>query len=140
MILAFRMEVMSKSSPPVEDALQGQRIQRMKEKIAQKAFIEVILQILFAIIVFSISYVNRDERAFRLKNNIDNFLYRSTKTQFGFSKVSWKHLIISNDMSIYTNKTPSYISLKHISMAEVPKGKMALPDFLNLKTAVTNPH
>jgi hypothetical protein len=57
---------MSKSSPPVEDTLQGQRIQRMKEKIAQKAFVEVILQILFAIIVFSISYVNRDERAFRL--------------------------------------------------------------------------
>ena len=101
MILAFRMEVMSKSSPPVEDALQGQRIQRMKEKIAQKAFIEVILQILFAIIVFSISYVNRDERAFRLKNNIDNFLYRSTKTQFGFSMVSWKHFIINDDMSIY---------------------------------------
>jgi hypothetical protein len=102
MFLAFRMEVMSKSSPPVEDVLQGQRIQRMKEKIAQKAFVEVILQILFAIIVFSISYVNRDERAFRLKNNIDNYLYRSTKTQFGFSKVSWTNFIISIYMSIYS--------------------------------------
>ncbi|XP_052071968.1 uncharacterized protein LOC127710241 [Mytilus californianus] len=85
--LSFRMEVMSKSGPPVEDALQHQRIKRMKEKIAQQAFIEVILQILFAAVIFSISYVNRDDRFYRQKASIDNYLYACSKSQFGFSKV-----------------------------------------------------
>lgn len=79
---------MSKSGPPVESALQDQRIKRMKEKIAQQAFIEVILQILFAAVIFSISYVNRDDRFYRQKENIDNYLYACSKTQYGFSKVS----------------------------------------------------
>jgi hypothetical protein len=57
MFLAFRMEVMSKSSPPIEDALQGQRIQRMKEKIAQKAFVNATFNNISVILWWSVLLV-----------------------------------------------------------------------------------
>jgi hypothetical protein len=69
-------------------ALRKKRRQICREKTAKRAFINLMLQVLFAMLVFSISYMNRDERAYLLKANIENQLYISSKYQFGFSKVS----------------------------------------------------
>jgi len=63
------------------------RLQRQMEIRAQEVFVQLILYVIFAFIIYSISYINRDQRSFYLKDNIYNSLYKSNKHQFGFSKV-----------------------------------------------------
>lgn len=84
----MKMAVLSVGQQLPAAVLRKKRRQIHKEKTAKRAFINLILQGLFAMLVFSISYMNRDERAYLLKANIENQLYTSTKYQYGFSKVS----------------------------------------------------
>ena len=84
----MKMAVHSVGTQLPAAVLRKKRRQIYKEKTAKRAFINLILQVLFAMLVFSISYMSRDERAYLLKANIENQLYISSKYQFGFSKVS----------------------------------------------------
>ncbi|VDI61828.1 polycystin 2 [Mytilus galloprovincialis] len=85
---AFRHEVLSKAEPPAEEKLNKQREIIKLQTRAKSVFREVILYTVFAIIVYCISYLNRDDRAYIMKLNIDNHIYESSKVQFGFSKVN----------------------------------------------------
>jgi len=83
------MAVLSSTESTLLDHVEERKHQRKKEKIAKEAFMKFALHILFALILFSISYINRDQRSFYIKTHIENQLYTSSKYNLGFSKVSF---------------------------------------------------
>lgn len=83
------MAVLSSTESTLLDHVEERKCQRKKEKIAKEAFMRFSLHILFALILFSISYINRDQRMFNIKSHIENQLYTSSKYTLGFSKVSF---------------------------------------------------
>ena len=85
------MEVLTSVGSPISENVEERKKQRMKEKTAKEAFLKFALHILFAVILFSISYVNRDQRSFLIKTHIEKHLYTSSKYHLGFSKVSCKY-------------------------------------------------
>ena len=85
----FKLAVLSSTESTLLDHVEERKRQRKKEKIAKEAFMKFALHILFALILFSISYTNRDQRSFYIKTHIENHLYTSSKYNLGFSKVSF---------------------------------------------------
>lgn len=82
------MDVLSKNEPPPASQLDKMRERRKKEMEAHRVFFELILYLLYVFVLYSISYVNRDQRSFYMKTNIVDYLVKNTKTQLGFSKVN----------------------------------------------------
>ncbi|XP_063447031.1 polycystin-1-like protein 2 [Mytilus trossulus] len=82
----FKMAILSNSVS--EQRMEERKQQLKKEKTAKDAFLKFVIHIIFAAILFSISYVNRDQRAFNVKTHISNQLYTSDKAKCGFSKVT----------------------------------------------------
>ncbi|XP_069123236.1 polycystin family receptor for egg jelly-like isoform X2 [Argopecten irradians] len=85
--LSFRMDVLSSNSPPSAEMLEKTRIQRLHEMKAREVFLELLLYGIFAFVIYSISFVNRDQRSYNLKTNIYDSLVAPSKTHLGFSKV-----------------------------------------------------
>jgi len=85
--LDFRHEILSRGEPPPEEALNKQRNLMKSERRAKAVFREVLLYATFAVVVYFISYLNRDDRSYQMKLNIDSLIYDSNKYHFGFSKV-----------------------------------------------------
>ncbi|KAJ8318205.1 hypothetical protein KUTeg_003296 [Tegillarca granosa] len=76
-----------------DEEYQRDQLIKMKEQIKQKSrakrtLIELLMYCIYVFAVFSISYVNRDDRSYMLNEHIRKELIDSSKTQFGFSKVS----------------------------------------------------
>lgn len=88
------MAVISAGKTMDSNALKKKRRQLQKEKEAKRAFINLVLQVVFACLMYTISYLSRDQRAYLLKANIENQLFQSNKYQFGFSKVSYLWIIV----------------------------------------------
>lgn len=68
----------------------------MKERLlmemrAKAVLLQLIAYAVYAFVVYSISFVNRDQRSFNFKYTMDNYLVTSTKYHFGFSKVKVYH-------------------------------------------------
>ncbi|XP_021376367.1 uncharacterized protein LOC110465104 isoform X2 [Mizuhopecten yessoensis] len=85
--LSFRMDVLSSNSPPSTEMLEKTRTQRLNEMKAREVFMELVLYGIFAFVIYSISFVNRDQRSYNLKSNIYESLVAPSKTHLGFSKV-----------------------------------------------------
>ncbi|XP_033737918.1 polycystic kidney disease protein 1-like 2 [Pecten maximus] len=85
--LSFRQDVLSEKDEDAENAVARAREQRLKEQRAMMVFIELLFYAVFAFIVYSISYVNRDQRSFALKDNIYRGL-NDSYGQFGYGKIS----------------------------------------------------
>ncbi|XP_060073664.1 uncharacterized protein LOC132553437 [Ylistrum balloti] len=85
--LSFRMDVLSSNSPPSAEMLEKTRIQRLNELKAREVFMELLLYGIFAFVIYSISFVNRDQRSYNLKTNIYDSLVAPSKSHLGFSKV-----------------------------------------------------
>ncbi|XP_033737951.1 uncharacterized protein LOC117325653 isoform X2 [Pecten maximus] len=85
--LSFRMDVLSSNSPPSSEMLEKTRIQRLHEIKAREVFMELLLYGIFAFVIYSISFVNRDQRSYNLKTNIYDSLVAPSKSHLGFSKV-----------------------------------------------------
>lgn len=57
--------------------------------MAHSVFFELIFYFIFVISVFSVSYGNRDQRAYRTKHHLDNLLYSASgDAPFPFESVS----------------------------------------------------
>ncbi|XP_060073681.1 polycystin-1-like protein 2 [Ylistrum balloti] len=85
--LCFREDILSEKDESKDNEMAKARDQCLKEQRAVKVFIELLFYVVFAFIIYSISYVNRDQRSFALKDNI----YRSLNDsygQYGYGKIS----------------------------------------------------
>ncbi|KAK3103729.1 hypothetical protein FSP39_021426, partial [Pinctada imbricata] len=67
---------------------------RKEEVKAKKAMARLFIYLGYMLVLYSISYVNRDQRAFLLKNHVDKQLNTNSKSQTGFSSVSGKKMWI----------------------------------------------
>ncbi|OWF39370.1 Polycystic kidney disease protein 1-like 2 [Mizuhopecten yessoensis] len=85
--LSFRREVLSEKDDVADDTVEKAREQRLKEQRALTVFLELLFYIVFAFIVYSISYVNRDQRSFALKDHIYRGL-NDSNGQFGYGKIT----------------------------------------------------
>lgn len=81
------MQVLSKAGPPSEEVIARERKLQMKMKEAKRAFTLLLLHVFFAAVLFCIGYINRDQRGYTYKNHVDNMLFESSKSQYGFNKV-----------------------------------------------------
>lgn len=69
--------------------LKKARRRRQEEQVAHSVFFGLIFYIIFVICVFSVSYGNRDQRAYRTKQHLDNLLYSANgDAPFPFESVS----------------------------------------------------
>ncbi|XP_069123241.1 polycystin family receptor for egg jelly-like [Argopecten irradians] len=84
--LCFRQDVLSEKDADAENSVAKEREQRLNEQRAMIAFIELLFYAVFAFIVYSISYVNRDQRSFALKDTIYRGL-NDSNGQFGYGQV-----------------------------------------------------
>ena len=81
------MQVLAHAGPPSAEIMERDRQEVQKRKQAKDAFIKLLLHIFFAVVLFCISYINKDQRGYLYKSHIDSLLYESSKYQYGFSKV-----------------------------------------------------
>ncbi|KAK3090330.1 hypothetical protein FSP39_010980 [Pinctada imbricata] len=92
--LALWNDVIMKNKKTSEEELKKVRKRREQELRAMDALMNLIMYGVFVFILYSISYVNRDQRSFFLKNNVDNYLHAHGFGQVGFSSVNgreqWK--------------------------------------------------
>jgi ABC-type spermidine/putrescine transport system permease subunit I len=87
-IAAFVNGIFNKSEPPPQSDLEKLREKRKQELRAQEALLNLIFYAVFMFIIYSISYIERDHRAFFMKSNVENYLVANGYGQMGFSGVS----------------------------------------------------
>lgn len=92
--------VVMKTEENAKSEIDKRRKQLLKERIAKRAFLNLLVQFLFTTLVMVISYLSRDERSYLLKANIENQLHLASKYQFGFEKVK---------ISLYFKVLPSCV-------------------------------
>lgn len=91
-IVAFVNGIFNKSEPPPQSDLEKLRAKRKQELRAQEALMNLIFYAIFMFIIYSISYIERDHRAFFMKSNLENYLVGHGYGQLGFSGV---HIFVS---------------------------------------------
>ncbi|XP_061167307.1 polycystin-1-like protein 2 isoform X1 [Saccostrea echinata] len=86
--MAFVNGIFNKSEPPPQSDLEKLRQKRKQELKAQEALMNLIFYAIFMFVIYSISYVERDHRAFFMKSNVDNYLVGHGNGQLGFSGIN----------------------------------------------------
>lgn len=80
----------TKAPEPVpQDVLKAARKRREQEQLAHRVFLELIIYIIFVFFIFSITFGNRDKRAYQTNQHLDNLLYSAGgHAPFPFEAVS----------------------------------------------------
>lgn len=86
-IVVLRKQILGRQEPTLDQDVKKFRNRRQQEMNARRVFRELLIYCLFAFIVFSISYIHKDQRSFSLKNNINNMLIQDSMSKNKFSKV-----------------------------------------------------
>lgn len=86
-IVVLRKQILGRQEPTLDQDVKKFRTRRQQEMNARRVFRELLIYCLFAFIVFSISYIHKDQRSFSLKNNINNMLIQDSMSKNKFSKV-----------------------------------------------------
>jgi hypothetical protein len=81
------MNELIKKDPPTEGDIKCMRRKLREQKEAKLAFRRTTTFILFMLVIFSISFHERDTRAFALKSNVENYILADGYGQFGFAAV-----------------------------------------------------
>ncbi|KAK3090552.1 hypothetical protein FSP39_012634 [Pinctada imbricata] len=89
---AMRMEMLHKDEPPTEEVLRTSKLRRMQEIHAQKVFVELVLFGVYAFVIYAISYIGRDQRAFTLKNHLENTFITKCNPSFDMVNTSSDYL------------------------------------------------
>ncbi|KAJ8298362.1 hypothetical protein KUTeg_024893 [Tegillarca granosa] len=82
------MSKLGKRKPPSSKKMQKMRQRRLRELQAYRLFFELLLYLLYAFFLYSITYIVRDDRTYTLKKHIESHLVDGTNTLFGFSNAN----------------------------------------------------
>jgi hypothetical protein len=74
---ALVTDIVTSQKPLSESQVAAMRKKREEERTARNAVITLLVYFIYVSAIYSISYMERDQRAFSFKNSLDNYMYSS---------------------------------------------------------------
>ncbi|XP_061191524.1 uncharacterized protein LOC133199666 [Saccostrea echinata] len=84
----MRRQILGKHEPALPHDVENFKNRRQQEVRARGVFIELLTYGVFAFIMFSISYIHKDQRSFLLKQNVHNILVKDPVSYNKFANVN----------------------------------------------------
>lgn len=86
-VLAFASSILKNQILLTQEDIDMKRAKRQQEKRAKKALTKLVISAVYLSALYSISYLERDDRSFDYKSNIENYLDSNGHGKGGFSSV-----------------------------------------------------